>query len=401
MNFNSKQERNRTLGASAVVTVLLFVGGYFIAEMTPWLMGEQASAQAQLVDGLMYTMMYIGGMVFLLVQGLLVWAVIFYRKREGDDTDGPAIHGNNALEFVWTLIPSIVVFVLTIYSFQVYLNTRAPQENELVVSVAAQRYAFGFEYYDAATDTVINDTVLRTYVEMGANGEVLNTRPVRLELTGNDVIHSFWIPSMRVKQDMLPGRMTELRFTPTKPGRYPVVCTELCGGGHGGMQAEVLVYPSEESYMQWFETSLDCRLNPPEDPVQQGAAILANQSGVWGCSGCHVLDEFGWNGQVGPTLNNIGQRAAARAAAAGNESGYEYLYQSIKNANAYIVPTYAAAMPVWDDETMPDETAAAIAAYLEAQTPDYQPQDPMEMCPITPFDDVMAAYTDEVEVAAR
>ncbi len=404
MQFGSQQEQNRTIGVIAVVTLLLFIGGYVIAEMTPWLMGEQASTQAAVVDGLMYTMMYIGGMVFLLVQGLIVWAMVFYRRRPGDDTDGPNVHGNNALEFIWTLIPSIVVFVLTIYSYQVFIVSRAPQENELVVDVVAQRYAFGFSYYDEATETVVNDSVLRTYVEMDENGEVLTTRPVRLQMNANDVIHSFWMPNMRVKQDMLPGRTTELRFTPTQPGRYPVVCTELCGGGHGGMQAAVLVYPSEESYMEWFDTRVDCEVNPPEDPVARGRQLLSNNAG-WGCAGCHVLDDLGWAGQIGPALNGIGDRAVSRAAAAGNEDAFAYLYESIHNSGAYIVPSYPAnVMPQWEvswTDTMSEGDIEAIASYLLTQGEGAAAEPPEPTCPTPAFEDVMASYNDTVEVVSR
>jgi cytochrome c oxidase subunit 2 len=402
MNFESQQERNKTFGIVGVVAILLFIGGWLISSMTPWLMGVQASAQAQMVDGLMRTMMFIGGMVFLLVQGLILWAVIFYRKRKGDETDGPNIHGNNALEFIWTLIPSIIVFVLTIYSYQVFIVSRAPQENELIVDVIAQRYAFGFSYFDEATETQVNDSVLRTYVEMDENGEVVQTRPVRLQLTGNDVIHSFWIPAMRVKQDMMPGRVTELRFTPTLPGRYPVVCTELCGGGHGGMRAEILVYPSEESYMEWFDTRVDCEVNPPEDPALRGRSLLENNAG-WGCAGCHVLDDLGWVGQVGPSLNNIGQDAASRATAAGNEDGFDYLYTSVENSGAYIVPGYpAGVMPQWDvswESSMSEEDITAIASYL--MTLGGEPVEMAPTCPTPEFDDVMADYNETTQVASR
>lgn len=398
MNFSSPAERAKTIFAVAVVTVLLFIGGAVIAEMTPWLMGVQASTQAVAVDALMRSMMFIGGMVFLLVQGLIIWAVIFYRRRKGDETDGPNMHGNYALEFVWTLIPTIVVFVLTVYSYQVFINTRAPQENELVVSVVAQRYAFGFEYFDEASQTVVNDNVLRTYVEMDEEGNLVYSRPVRLDMSAQDVIHAFWIPAMRVKQDMLPGRETQLRFTPTLPGRYPVVCTELCGGGHGGMRAEILVYPSEESYMEWFDTRVECVTNPPADPVALGRQILENNVGGYGCAGCHALDEFGWVGQVGPTLNGVADRAAARARAAGNEDAYDYLYTSIRNSLDYIVPNYTAAMPVWTEEQMSDETVEAITAYLMTQGEGFEPSAPS--CPTPDFDSVMAAYTDRVPAVA-
>ncbi|MEO1664860.1 MAG: cytochrome c oxidase subunit II [Chloroflexota bacterium] len=392
MNFSSAAERGKTIVAVVIVTVLLFIGGAVISMMTPWLMGEQASAQAQQIDGLMRLMMFIGGMVFLLVQGLIIWAVIFYRRREGDDGDGPNIHGNYTLEFVWTLIPTIIVFILTIASYAVFVQTRAPQDNELVVHADAQRYAFAFQYQDDVTGEFVNDTVLRTYVG----------RPVRLEMNASDVIHAFWIPAMRVKQDMLPGRDTYLRFTPTEPGVYPVVCTELCGGGHGGMRAEIYVYPDEDSYAEWFDTVLDCKLNPPEDPVARGQARLASGEGGYGCAGCHVLDSLGWIGQVGPSLNNIADTAVSRAAAAGNESAEAYIYESIRNSQAYIVPGYASGiMPNWDEEQMSNEYVADATAYLLTQGQNIDaPEGPA--CPVPAFEDVLASYEAEnQEVASR
>lgn len=389
MNLNASNDRSSTVVAVIITTVALLMGGWAISELTPWLMGPQASAEAQQIDALMRLMMFIGGIVFLLVQGLIVWAMIFYRRRPDDDTDGPNIHGNFTLEFVWTVIPTIIVFILTIYSYQVFFQTQAEKDNELTVSISAQRYAFGFEYFDEATDTVLNDTVLRTYVD----------RPVRLDMNSEDVIHAFWIPAMRVKQDMLPGRETSLRFTPTEPGVYPVVCTELCGGGHGAMRAEILVYPSEESYMDWFDQQVDCQLNPPEDPVTRGRQILA--SGQYPCAGCHVLDDLadaGWVGNIGPSMNGIGDRAVTQAAAAGDPDAEAYLRTSIRNPNAYIVPGYQGVMPPFLEDQMSEEQLDAIVAYLLSQGA--EPPELEDPCPATPFEEVMASYSSSPEIAA-
>ncbi len=389
MNFSSTDQRNRMIGVVTVVTVLLLIGGALISAMTPWLMGVQASTQARQVDALMRMMMFVGGIVFLLVQGLVLWAVIAFRRRAGDDGDGPSVHGNYALEFVWTLIPTIVVFIITIASYIVFVQTRAPQANELVVNVTAQRYAFAFQYEDEATGTIVDDRVLRTYVG----------RPVKMEMNTVDVIHSFWIPSMRVKQDILPGRETTMRFEPTRAGRYPVVCSELCGGGHGGMHAEIFVYPDEESYLAWQDTVVNCVLNPPEDPAARGRAILEGNVGGYGCAGCHVLDDLGWNGQIGPSLNGIADRANQRALAAGDTTGEEYIYTSIRNSAAYITPGYQNVMPVWNEEQMSDERVGDITAYLltQSEVGDVAPPEPS--CPVPSFDDVLAEHEAEQVVS--
>src|SRR5690606_27658530 len=131
------------------------------------------------------------------------------------------------------------------------------------------------------------------------------------------VIHSFWVPSMRIKQDLLPGRVTEVRFTPIEPGVYRVVCAELCGSGHGDMAGQivngnlvggwVIVHPDEETYRREFlEPETLSVLFPPEDPVELGRQILA--SGRYPCNTCHTLDDLGWVGTIGPSLNGIGAR---------------------------------------------------------------------------------------------
>jgi cytochrome c oxidase subunit 2 len=369
-----------------IVGVLLAVGGYAISQLTPFLMGTQASAEAVAVDGLMRFMMFIGGMIFLLVQGLILWAVIFHRRRGNDETDGPNIHGNAMLEFIWTLIPVIIVFVLSVYSFIVYVDIREPKDNELVVNIAAQRFAFGFSYVDevevdgAMQEVVVRDTVLRTYVG----------RPVVLKMESADVIHAFWIPSMRVKQDMMPGRSTELRFTPTEAGRYPVVCTELCGGGHGGMRSEILVYPDEATYDEWNSTVQTCVLEPPEDPATRGRVWL--ESGKYAaCAGCHMLDDLGWVGNIGPSLNGIADRADARATAAGDPDGATYIYNSVRNSQVYIVPGYGAGlMPLYTEDLMPEQDVLDIVAYLLTQGANPIPTEPS--CPVPQFEDVMAQY---------
>lgn len=382
MNFSSVEERNKTITVVGIVTVLLFIGGGLISMITPWLMGVQASTQAREIDALMRVMLFIGGIVFLLVQGLIIWAVIFFRRQPGDESDGPNVHGNYALEFIWTLIPTIIVFILTIASYAVFVSTRAPQDNELIVQVSAQRYAFAFQYQDEATGEIVDDAILRTYVD----------RPVKLEMGARDVIHAVWIPAMRVKQDTLPGRETYLRFTPTEPGVYPVVCTELCGGGHGGMRAEIYVYPDEASYMEWINTVVDCRLNPPEDPAAAGRALLAGNVGGYGCSGCHVLDDLGWVGQIGPSLNGIADTAVSRASAADNADAEEYIYTSIRNSLDYLAPGYQGVMPVWTDEQMSDERVEQITAYLLTQSAGASSEPTEPLCPVPEFSDVMAEY---------
>lgn len=182
----------------------------------------QASEQAKNTDQLFYILLTIGGMVFFLVQGLLLYSVIRFRAKPNDTTDGPNFHGNALLEIVWTIIPTVVVVVLAVLAVIIWNNNNLIAENENIIngervamSATGQRYAWSFEYLTNETNInnepiVINSADFHTYV--GQN--------VKLDLQPVDVIHSFWVPAMRIKQDVIPGRLTSIRFTPANDSNY-------------------------------------------------------------------------------------------------------------------------------------------------------------------------------------
>lgn len=414
---------------------------------------EVGSVQAQRTDGLFRVLMMIGTFVFLLVHGLLYYATVRFRAKANDTSDGPNIHGNALLEIVWTLIPSIVVVVLAILSFTVWTQNNAVSENEnmingesIDINATGQRYAWTFEYQTNAENTngepiSFSAPDLRVYVG----------QDVQLDMNTQDVIHSFWVPAMRVKQDLLPGRTTEVRFTPIDTGdgweyvsvagdfsvyaepnaesdilttisqaesrpplpavfaaadpestdgdwvaiqyrrdvtgyvqgenivgrhnEYRLICTELCGGGHGNMFTQLLVYENEDALRDsWYDVEVAARIEPPANPILRGEQILAAE---YGCGGCHVMDAFpNWIGAVGPSQNALADRVDDRAAALGDvETGAEYLAQSIRQPNVYLVPGYAGVMPAFPPEQMAQDELNAIVAYLCTQSATGDPAD--------------------------
>ena len=403
MNASNRSNNASLLPLVLIGGVLLIVGGFLISLLTPSLFPDQASAEAEQIDTLFTVLMGIGGAIFLLVEGLLIYSIVRFRTKPGDTEDGPTIHGNVMLEIIWTAIPAVIVLILVIYSYGVWVDIREPKENEYTVEVVAQRFAWTFYYADPLERVDPRDTppapnvILTSFEEVPEAGEEPETdeAPVEAEaqtLTGTssdlhvyigqnvnlnmgamDVIHSFWVPEFRVKQDLLPGRYTELRFSVISPFddemiaemteedwpiEYRVVCTELCGSGHGqmGLDSQVLIYQDEEAWEEALESMIfDPILNPPTDPVEAGGTILA--SGNYPCSGCHVLVDqseegswaIDWAGITGPALQQVGSTAAnARFGAGGTSSPEAYLYQSIFNSNAYIVDGYSAnIMPVF------------------------------------------------------
>jgi cytochrome c oxidase subunit 2 len=269
------------------VSLWTLVAGIVVTAISIWigqnhtLMPMQASLQAPLVDGFFNVMFTIAIALFLVVEGTILIFLVKFRRRRGDDTDGLPIEGNVPLEIFWTAIPTVIVLGLGIYSVDVFNQmggfepaghphsaahvahmpgsaiaatlsdteaTTAPtigigaspqtlnKPADLVVDVKGIQYAWLFNYPDSGI------TSGELHIPVGAD--------VQLNLSAQDVIHSFWVPNFRLKQDALPGIPTELRFVATKPGTYPVVCAELCGGYHGSMRTQVIVHTPEE-YDNW------------------------------------------------------------------------------------------------------------------------------------------------------
>lgn len=284
------------------------------------LLPTAASDEAVLVDGLFNTMMIVSTGIFLLVEGILIYAAIRYRRRAGDNEDGPPVEGNVPLEILWTAIPAIIVIGISVYSFEVYNDMggfdphsihEAPMTQEsMAMPGTAMAATLGTEpnlnqeksdeaMSDPATAAVrnadqipqrrnapgvgvvnptlgaspenegkppavlVNVTGLQyawifTYPETGVTTGEMHVpigREVRINMTANDVIHAFWVPEFRLKQDAIPGRQSEIRFTPKKAGDYDLICAELCGPYHGAMKAQVVV-ESQKAYDEWMQEQL-------------------------------------------------------------------------------------------------------------------------------------------------
>jgi cytochrome c oxidase subunit II len=274
------------------VSLWTLLAGLLISAISIWigqnhtLMPVQASQQAPLVDGFFNLMFTIAIALFLVVEGTILIFLIKYRRRKGDDTDGVAIEGNTALEIFWTAVPTVIVVVLGIYSVDVYnqmggfepaghvhssahvahvsgsamaatLNDKPASATEASIGIGGSPQAKG-KPADLIVDVKgIQYAWLFNYPESGISAGELHVpvgADVQLNLSADDVIHSFWVPNFRLKQDALPGIPTQLRFVATKPGTYPIVCAELCGGYHGSMRSQVIVHTPEE-YESWLTES--------------------------------------------------------------------------------------------------------------------------------------------------
>ena len=258
-----------------VIGMVLALGGLWIGQNIN-LLPIDASANAPSYDELFKVLFTIGSILFIGIVGLLVFSLIRFRRRNGQLGDGVAIEGNLPLEIFWTAVPAVVVLFVGLYSYDIYDRMggmvplahdhmgeahdeqiwggissgsieSAAATNVLPVEVTAMQFAFLFHYPEGDI----------------TSGElhVPADRPITLRMEAKDVIHAFWVPEFRLKQDVIPGQPTQLSFTPTRTGRYPIVRAELCGPYHGGMRSTVVV-ESPEDWDSWYRDNAKAA---PED----------------------------------------------------------------------------------------------------------------------------------------
>jgi cytochrome c oxidase subunit 2 len=337
--------------AGILIGVAAAIGGFLMYRFNPFL-NDAASVQGRYIDDLFGITLGIGTAVFILVQGLLLYSIIRFHRQEGDDADGPPIHGNTRLETVWTAVPAAVIVLIAILSYQTLVAAERPAPDELVVEVTGLQYAWQFYYpeYDV-TSSELHLPVDRTAL---------------LKLRSKDVVHSFWVPEFRIKKDVMPDRVTETRITPTEVGVYPVVCAELCGAAHADMRAQAVV-ESDGDFRQFIAAKgaavarEEAAAASGDDPIAAGRAVFnAN-----GCGACHVLDDAGTAGVVGPSLNGIGARAGG---AVSGQSAEEYVRTAIVKPNDFLTEGYAGnIMPPTYSESIPAEDLDKLVEYLLAQ----------------------------------
>jgi cytochrome c oxidase subunit II len=269
---------------------------------------------------------------------VMLYAVVKFRAAPDDESDGPPTHGHTTLEIVWTLIPTLLVTAIGIFSAIVLSRNDAEGANPLNINVTAQQFAWSFTYPEAHNLTT---GVLRLPVG----------RSVELHFKALDVIHSFWVPEFGQKQDTVPGLPTKLHITPTKTGTFDVICTELCGLGHATMRSQAIVMPAA-AFDKWLKGQTAATTS--SNASVSGAAVFKNNP----CGSCHTLSAAGATAKVGPDLDKLPQYAtqAKQPLAA-------FIRTSITDPNAYTQPGYPKnVMPPF--KSLPTDQLDALVQYL-------------------------------------
>jgi cytochrome c oxidase subunit 2 len=240
-------------------------------------------SESKAIAGVWWLMFALGAAVYAIVAGFIIWALL--RGREGGKL-------SDDVWIVWGGIgvPVVILAVLAVVTVRVTGELRKPSPNALRIEVVAKRWWWDVTYTDAGFQTA-------NEIHLPAG------QPVQIGLDSDNVIHSFWVPELAGKLDVIPGQHNVLRFTPEKPGTYRGECAEFCGIEHARMGFLVVVQTPAD-YARWVARQQPAPLPPDSETAAEGEQAFMRQS----CAGCHTIRGTQAQGTVGPDLTDFGSR---------------------------------------------------------------------------------------------
>jgi len=297
---------------------------------------EQASTFAQEVD--LYFLFLVGLTVFftVLVGALAIFFMVRYRRRREDEVP-EQVEGAMLLEITWTVIPFLISMFIFAWGAKLYYEMYKEPKDALEIFVTGKQWMWRAQHPDGVRE--INEL----HVPAG--------RRVKLTMTSEDVIHSYYIPAFRTKADVVPGRYTMTWFEPTKPGTYHLFCTEYCGTQHSGMIGKVVVL-SQSDYQNWLAGGTS-----EGSPATNGEKLFASLA----CSTCHQDQNRG----RGPTLAGLFGTQVKLDNGTSVLADDAYIRESILNPRAKMVAGYQPIMPTFQGQVS-EEQILQLIAYIKS-----------------------------------
>lgn len=274
--------------------------------------------------------------IFVVVAAVLLYVIIRYRERDAERLPRQ-IRGHSLLEIGWTIAPALVLLIIAIPTIQIIFRTQSAARPAGALEVDVRGHQWWWEFrYPSLKITTANEL----HLPVG--------QTVYLKMEGPDVIHSFWVPRLGGKRDVIPGRINTLTFTPEAPGEYLGQCAEFCGISHANMRMRVIVHP-RATWATWVAGQQ--AVPATAAAVADGAALFARSA----CVGCHTIRGVS-AGVIGPDLTHFGSRGTVAAG---------ILPSTLDNVAAWVKDPQAlkpgVKMPALG---LTDEQARAVAAYL-------------------------------------
>ena len=297
---------------------------------------EQASTMAPRVDQLYFFLLGVSVFFATLILILIIAFAVKYRRRSDDEQPRP-ISGNLGLEILWTLVPLSLTLVMFVWGARLFFITFYPPTDALEINVVAKQWMWKVQHAEGRSE------IDELHIPTG--------RPVKLIMTSQDVIHDFFVPAFRVKNDVLPGRYTTLWFEATKPGAYRLFCSQYCGTQHSGMIGHIIALEPAE-----FQTWLS------------GGAVAVSMATAGenlfrklGCISCHAANDSG----RGPSLAGLLGKAVRLQSGAAVTADENYIRESILEPQAKIVAGYPSIMPTFKG-LISEDGIMQIIAYLKS-----------------------------------
>lgn len=300
------------------------------------------------VDDLYYFTLFVSIFFFVLIVGILLYSVVKYRRKTIDQPAASDVTHNTPLEVVWTVIPLIIVMVIFAWGWSGSSDMTMAPRNARKYTANAKQWSWTFQY---PNDPATSDN--EVWLEVG--------KPALFHLISTDVLHAFYVPSMRVKRDVVPGRINTVWFEPTDIGDYHLFCAEYCGKDHSQMRGVIhVVDPRTYATRPWDKWN-------PDDMPGNGERIFKAQ-----CASCHSVQNIKL---VGPAWNGLFIKQADGTFTGKEESladgskvtiDRDYIHESIRAPNAKIVAGFQAGqMTAFDETLLPDYKIDAIIAYMQ------------------------------------
>ncbi|CCH67224.1 Cytochrome c oxidase polypeptide II [Richelia intracellularis HH01] len=268
------------ISTTAISAISFWIGQQAYSWLPP-----EAAAESQLVDNLISFLVTLGSFIFLGIAGTLTYSLLFHRAQKNDLSDGPNIKGSITLEIVWTAIPILLVLWIANYSYQIYdqMGIREPIESMHTPEIMKLAYASPQEESHQHVEDI--DVIAKQwawvfhYPERNITSTELHLPTgyrIHLSLTSEDVLHGFYIPAFRVKQDIIPNKILDFEFTPIRKGKYLLTDSQYSGTYFATMQADVVV-ESTDDFHNWLAKAANHRLHPANNQAASEYAYLSSQ----------------------------------------------------------------------------------------------------------------------------
>jgi cytochrome c oxidase subunit II len=305
---------------------------------------EQASVNAGEVDGLFWFITLVTAFFTLVIAVSIIYFAVKYRRRPDDPIPHP-VYGSHRLEVAWIVPPVLIGLVIFFWGASVYFSQATPPDDALEIYVVGRQWMWKLQHPDGQRE------INALHIPVG--------QPVKLTMISEDVIHSFFVPAFRTKQDVLPGRYTTSWFEATRTGRFRLYCTEYCGTDHSRMIGWVEVMEPAD-YERWL------REHAEGSPALEGAKLFRKLK----CISCH-----GRGGEnLAPLLENIYRSDVRLTDGSTVEADNEYLRESILNPGKRVVAGYQKIMPTYKGQVSEEEILQLQAFIRSLGTGDTPPR---------------------------